>query len=59
MTPKQADKLIKAGKPVTVRSKHWGDEFTTTFFKHDRWYIYSEHGEFVLQDLEIVNQGQE
>ena len=44
MTPKQADKIIAAGKPVTVHNKHFNETFTATFVRRDRTRIYSNSG---------------
>jgi len=53
MTPKQADKIIKAGKPVTVRTKY-NETFTDTFISRDRWLIRSATGTYDRGDLELI-----
>ncbi len=54
MTIKEADKIIKAGQPVTVHNSHFNETFTTTFIYRDRYYICSADGNFERADLEIV-----
>jgi hypothetical protein len=55
ITPKQADKIIAAGKPVTVRHIPSGDVFTKTFVARDRRCIESsDNGKFERDDLEQV-----
>lgn len=55
MTPKQADKIIAAGAPVTVRHVS-GETFTKVFTARDRRGIESsDGGKFERADLEIVN----
>jgi len=44
MTPRQADKVIKAGLPVTVRD-NYGDTFTARFTRRDRWNIWTDGAE--------------
>lgn len=44
MTPRQADKIIKAGKPVTVTNAKYGETFTAIFIKRDRTCIESADG---------------
>ncbi len=54
MTPTQADRIIKAGVPVTVRDKY-GDVFTRTFTARDRRMIdSSDGGRFERADLTPV-----
>lgn len=43
MTPKQADKLIRAGRRVLVRDAY-GDEFEAVFVRRDRRSIESRAG---------------
>jgi hypothetical protein len=45
MTPAQADRIIKLGKPVTVTNRHFNETFTRVFVSRDRWNITSEQGE--------------
>lgn len=60
MTPRQADKAIKSGKPVMVRSA--GETFVLTITSRDRrmidgyyeWNGKIETGRFHRADLEIV-----
>ena len=55
MTPKQADKIIKKQKPVTVRSKYWDETFTKTFNYRNHFDIHSDDGGvFDRQDLIIL-----
>ena len=55
MKTKQADKLIKAGKPVTVRNTHFDETFTTTFISRDRYTITAaDGGLFERDELEVV-----
>ncbi len=55
MTPKQADKIIRDGQPVTVRSIEYGDRFIATFTERDRRSITSHDGGiYDRADLEIV-----
>lgn len=57
MSPRQADAIIKAGKPVTVHNAGFGETFTAIFVKRDRWNIYSsDGGKFDRGELEIVSQ---
>jgi hypothetical protein len=58
MTPRQADQLIKSGKPVTVHGAQFNETFTATFIKRDRYSIYtSTGGIFDRGDLVIVKKG--
>lgn len=55
MTPKQADKLIKLGQPVTVRNETFNETFTATFVSRDRHTISTEDGGlFERDELEVV-----
>ena len=55
MTTREADKIIKQAKPVTVHNSHWDETFTATFVKRDRYLIYSEDGGvFERDELEVV-----
>ena len=55
MTPKQADKLIKAGLPVTVVCAKTREIFTATFVSRDRRCIEtSTGGKFHRDELEVV-----
>ena len=42
MTPREADKIIKAGKPVTVHHSYFNETFTAIFTKRDRSSIYAD-----------------
>ena len=55
MTPREADKIIKAGKPVTVHSEDFNETFTAVFTNRDRRNIYADYGgKFDRADLVIV-----
>ena len=55
MTPKQADKLIASGQPVTVHNSDYDETFTATFVSRDRYSITSDTGGiFDRSDLEVV-----
>ena len=54
MTPKQADKIIRAGVPVTVYDTWTRETFTRTFVSRDRRCIESsDGGKFHRDDLEV------
>ena len=66
MTPRQADKLIKQGAPVVVKSKGFNETFMLIPVSRTRWSIYGKYkalqaegwidnGAFDRADLEIVN----
>lgn len=40
MTPREADRIIKAGLPVKVTDKVFGETFTALFTHRSRWNIY-------------------
>jgi len=44
MTPREADKIIKAGQPVTVRNTVWNEQFTVVFVGRDRWNMFTDQG---------------
>ena len=55
MTPRDADKIIKYGKPVTVHNTHFDETFTKVFVKRTRYLIMSaDGGVFERDELEIV-----
>ena len=55
MTPQQADRIIKAGKPVTVIHTPSGEVFTRSFIYRDHWNIRAEGGGlFSRDDLKLV-----
>ncbi len=58
MTPRQADKIIKEGKKVTVMSTQFTELLPDKLFvRRDRWNIYSEDGGvYDRGDLEIITQ---
>jgi hypothetical protein len=56
MTPRQADKLIKDGKPVTVRNTFYDETFTAVFVRRDRWNVYTEDGCYDRGELELVSE---
>jgi len=56
MTGRQADKIIKAGKPVTVHNAIYNETFTTLFTERDRYNIYSVNGHIYDRvELQIVS----
>ena len=55
MTTKQADKIIRTGAPVTVRSSHTGETFNAVFIARDRYDIRSATGGiYDRADLTVV-----
>lgn len=57
MTPKQADNLIRIGKPVLLRHTPTGDQGTILIIRRDRWNLYGSNGEVVdRKDLEVVSE---
>ena len=42
MTPREADKIIKAGKPVTVHDSLYKETFKAIFTRRNRWNIYAD-----------------
>ena len=55
MSPKQADKIIKAGKPTTVHDTFRNETFTKTFISRDRWDIFSsDGGVFDRGELDVI-----
>ena len=60
MTPRQADRIIKAGRPITIKnSASFDGVMSFTFTHRDRWHIYTTHkGEeisFDRSDVEVVS----
>ena len=54
MTPKQADKLIKSGQPVELRSMY-GEVFVAVIVRRDRWNIYLADGAVMdRSDCEVI-----
>jgi hypothetical protein len=59
MTPKQADGLIKSGKPVTVFNIVYKESLTITITGRNRWDIYTSDGGVMDRgDLEILEPGE-
>ena len=57
MTPRQADRIIKNGQPVTVRNEWFGETFTATFIRRDRRSIYcADGGVYDRADLTILTK---
>ena len=67
MTPRQADKLIKQGAPVVVKSKGFNETFMLIPVSRTRWSIYGKYkalqaevwldnGLFDRADLSIVSE---
>ena len=57
MTPRAADKAIRAGLPVTLRNNFYGDgvAFTVILVSRDRWNVYTADGEkYDRGELEII-----
>ena len=55
MTTRQADKLIKDGKPVTLHNSFYGETFTVTLASRDRWNVRTTCGAVLDRgELEIV-----
>ena len=57
MTPRQADKLIKAGKPVALYNTHWRTTLKTEVIivSRDRWSLTTKCGQvFDRGELQIV-----
>ena len=55
MTPKQADKIIASGQPVTVKSEEYGESFMVTFTERNRHSITSaDGGIYDRSDLTVV-----
>ena len=66
MTTHEADKAIKSGTPVTVRSKGFNETFVLVIESRNRWTVYGKYrsveseqwfynGAFDRTDLQIVN----
>lgn len=56
MTTREADKIIKAGQPVTVFTEHFRETFTTTFVSRDRYSIRDDRGHvYDRADLRILD----
>lgn len=65
MTPREADRAIKAGKAIVVRSKDFNETFTFTPLSRNRWTIYGSYesnghvynnGAFERADLDIMQE---
>jgi len=68
MSPREADKAIKAGVPITVRSKGFNETFILVIESRNRWTVYGKYrsaeseqwfsnGAFDRDDLQIVHIG--
>ncbi len=56
MKPATADRIIKAGKPVLLKSRY-GETFTALIVSRDRWNVRtSDGGVFDRGDLELVDE---
>ena len=44
MSPREADKIIKAGKPVRCMDTFFKQEMTLLFVARDRWNIFTDTG---------------
>lgn len=59
MTPKQADRIIAQGQPVTVHNTAYNETFTATFVRRDRRMMdTAEGGRFHRDELELVTNPQ-
>ena len=59
MTPREADRIIKAAQPVKVSSRLEPEGFTALFVRRDRWNIYSaDGGVFDRGELTLQKAGQ-
>jgi transcription elongation GreA/GreB family factor len=54
MTPREADKVIKRGQPVTVKHAESGETFTILIIKRDRWSVATDNGGLYSRDDLIV-----
>ena len=55
MSPKEADRVIKAGSPITVYNDHFRETLTFIPVSRDRWNIIGSKGEkFDRGELEIL-----
>lgn len=55
MTPREADKIIKAGNPVTVTTPPDDEPFDVLIVSQDRWNVTTDHGaKFDRGDMELV-----
>lgn len=56
ITPRQADKLIKSGKPIRVLGRLDGDQaYELTFVGRDRWHVYTQDGgKYDRTDLTVM-----
>ena len=54
MTTREADRIIRAGQPVTVHNPFYGETFTAVFVRRDRYNIYTEEGgKFDRKELQL------
>jgi hypothetical protein len=57
MSPKEADKVIKAGKPITVYNDYFRETITFIPVSRDRWNIIGSKGEkFDRGELKILKE---
>lgn len=57
MTPAQADRILKAGKPVRVIGRLDPQGFVAVFVRRDRWNLYTaDGGIFDRGDLQISKE---
>ena len=57
MTPREADRLIKAGKPVKLYDKRYRECVVVTIVCRDRWNIYTASasgGKYDRGEMEVV-----
>lgn len=55
MTPREADRIIKVGKPVTIYAPKYNETFTTTFTQRDRRTISDDKGgKWHRDELELI-----
>lgn len=55
MTPRQADKIIREGKPILLRYTPTGEQAIILIVRRDRWNLYGSDGELLdRKDCEVV-----
>lgn len=55
MSPREADRIIRSGQPVTVRNEHYDETFTAEFVRRDRWNLYTaDGGIYDRTELQVV-----
>lgn len=56
MTPKQVDRAIKSGEPVTLHNARYNETFTAVLVSRDRYTVTtSTGGRFERDELQIVS----